>query len=131
MHYFDVATNLIQRFIIGYESEPDNFYLEGETVHDAPIISCRVYDPKGQFTYGLHKNNLTSDTPSRYRFMLTKEGWHRVIDDEGNELLRIETTEEEGNNITRIYGEFFDSKGKLAARGDEHGLLVNCPLKLG
>jgi len=131
MHYFDVATNFVQRFIIGYKSEPDNFYLEGETVHDAPVISCRVYDPKGQFIYGLHKNNLTSDTPSRYRFMLTKEGWHRVIDDKGNELLRIETIEEERNRITRIYGEFFDNQGKLAARGDEHGLSVNCPLKLG
>jgi len=131
LHYFNVATNLMQRFIIGYESEPDNFYLKGETVHDAPVISCRVYGPKGQFAYDLHKNNLTSDTPSRYRFMLTKEGWHRVIDDEGNELLRIETTKKEGNQITHIYGDFFDRKGKLAARGDEHGLLVNCPASLG
>lgn len=130
MHYFNVATNLTQRFIIGYESEPDNFFLEGETAYDAPVISCRVYDSKGQFIYGLHKNNLTSDTPSRYRFMLTKEGWHRVIDDKDNKLLRIEIIEEEGNRITCIHGEFFDNQGELAARGDEHGLLVNCPLKL-
>jgi hypothetical protein len=131
LHYFNVATNLMQRFMIGYESEPDNFYLKGETVRNAPIISCRVYGPKGQFTYGLHKNNLTSNTPSRYRFMLTKEGWHRVIDDEGNELLRIETTNQEGNRITRIYGEVLDNQGKLAARGDEHGLFVHCPARLG
>jgi len=126
MHCFNVATNLVERFMVGYKSE-DNFYLKGETVRDAPVVSCRVYGSKGQFAYGLHKNNLTSDTPSRYRFMLTKEGWHRVIDDEGNELLRIETTKRGGNKITHIYGEFFDNKGNLAARGDERGLWVNCP----
>jgi len=132
MHYFDIATNLVDKFIIGYEAEKDNFYLKGDTKFGKPVISCRVYGPDGEFLYGLDKNNLTVDTPPRFRFMLTKEGWHKVIDDKGKELLRIETIEDDQRNeITHIYGEFFDNRGKLAARGDEYELLLNCPAKLG
>lgn len=130
MHFFDVATNLCSRFMIGYPSEPDNFFLSGEIRGDKPFISCRVLDRNGHFLYGLKDNNLTPES-SHHRLTLTKEGWHRITDDMGNELLVIETrTDNKGNYITYIRGEFYDKSGKLAARGDERGLLVNCPLRM-
>jgi len=132
MHFFNVATNLCKRFVIGYEKEHDNFYLRGETLLDKPAVSCRIFDNEGKFLYGLERNNLTSDTPSKYRFMLTKEGWHKVVDNVGNELLRIESrVDEHGNIVTYIFGTFFDRDGNLAAEGKETGLLVSCPLKMG
>ena len=132
MHYFNVATNLCQRFMIGYPEEKDNFYLEGETRLDEPIVSCRIYDSEGKFLYGLSQGKLSTETPSKYRFALTKEGWHRVVDDKGIELLRIESKmDEKGDRITYILGDFYDKHGKLAARGTLEGLLANCPLKMG
>jgi hypothetical protein len=89
-----------------------------------------VLDRNGHFLYGLEDNNLTPEA-SRYRFTLNEEGWQRVTDDQGNELLVIETrTDNKGNYITYISGEFYDKSGKLAAKGDERGLLVNCPLRM-
>jgi len=82
--------------------------------------------------YGLSQNNLSADTPSKYRFTLTREGWHKIVDDRGIELLRIQSKmDEEGNRITYILGDFYDEHGKLAARGTPEGLLVNCPLRMG
>ena len=131
MQYFNVATNICQRFAIGYPSQPDNFFLEGEIRGNKPFISCRVFDNKGSLLYGLEKNNLTKDTSSRYKFTVTKEGWHRIVDEENNELLKIESVlDNNGNTVTNIYGEFYDKEGKLAARGDTNGLLVNCPLRM-
>ncbi|TET41899.1 MAG: hypothetical protein E3J66_04605 [Dehalococcoidia bacterium] len=130
MQYFNVATNLCSRFTTGYPSEEDNFFLSGEIRGGKPFVSCRVLDKDGHFLYGLKDNNLTPES-SRYRLTLTKEGWHRITDDIGNELLAVETrTDDKGNNITCIRGEFCDKTGKLAARGNEQGLLVNCPLRM-
>jgi cysteinyl-tRNA synthetase len=131
MHLFNVATNLCQRFVIGYEAENDNFYLKGETLGNRPVLSCRIFDSRGKFLYGLERNNLTPAS-SRYRFMLTKEGWHKVVDDKGNELLRIESrVAGDDNIITYIFGTFFDKNRELAAEGTGRGLLVNCPLRMG
>ena len=89
-----------------------------------------MLDRNGDFLYGLKDNNLTPES-SRYRLTLTKEGWHRITDNMGNELLVIETrTDNNRNNITYLRGEFYDKTGNLAARGDEHGLLLNCPLRM-
>ena len=33
------------------------------------------------------------------------------------------------SRITYIEGQFYDKEGRLAARGDERGLLVNCLLR--
>lgn len=130
MHYFDVATNLCSRFMIGYPSESDNFFLSGEIKGGKSLISCRVLDKSGSFVYGLKDSNITPES-SRYRLTLTREGWHRITDEMGNELLLIETRmDDKGNYITYIRGEFYDKSGKLAAKGDERGLLVNCPLRI-
>jgi len=132
MHCFSVATNLCQRFVIGYEDEKDNFYLRGEIVNDNPEVSCRVYSREGRFCYGLDRNSLSADTHPKYRYMLTKERLPRVVDDKGKEQLRIETKKDEkANVIVHIEGEFFDKHGNLAARGDVQGLVLNCPLKIG
>ncbi len=131
MHYFNVATNLCSRFTIGYPEEPDNFFLSGETRGSKPFVSCRILDRSGNFLYALRDNNLTPES-SNYRLTLTKEGWHKIIDAVGNELLVIQTiTDNKENSITNIRGEFYDKAGKLAAKGDEHELIVSCPLKMG
>lgn len=131
MHYFNVETNLCSRFTIGYPSEPDNFSLSGETRGSKPFVSCHILDKNGDFLYGMRDNNLTPES-SHFRLTLTKEGWHRIINAVGNELLLIETIKDNsGNDITSIRGEFYDKAGKLAARGDERGLMVSCPLRMG
>jgi len=53
-----------------------------------------------------------------------------VKDNEGNLLIKLETREEMARHITYVQRNFFDKNGKLAARGDERGLLVNCPLRM-
>ena len=132
MHYFNVASNLCQRFKVGYPEEDDNFWLVGETYQDKPLVSCRVYDEQGDFLYGLDRNKLSANTPGRFRFMLTKEGWHQVVDDKGDKLLRIESRlDQQRNKVTQIFGRFFDKHGRLAAEGvEEKGLLVSCPFRM-
>jgi len=162
MHCFYVAKNIAPSFVIGYETEPDNFYLMGQTLLNAPVISGRIYGPNGEFLFGLTSNKLTTDSPTGFRLagLGTRLGWS-IQDDTGKDVLTIETLEGEEarhivhsleqafgkedeiarrargeltgdvDKITRIYGEFFDKYGNLAARGDEGGLEVNCPFMLG
>ncbi len=52
-----------------------------------------------------------------------------VFDDKGNPLLKIETRDEDDKRITYIEGKFYDKRGRLAARGEERELIVNCPLR--
>lgn len=162
MHRFHVAANLVSSFVAGYETEPDNFYIIGQAVGNAPLISCRIHGPGGEFLFGLENNKLTPDSPSEYKQKgyRSRPGWS-VQDDTGKDIFIIETLEGEeakhivrslehevgkeddvvhrlleeldsdGDKITRIYGEFFDNQGKLAARGDESGLEINCPCILG
>ena len=162
MHLFYVGTNLVDAFAIGYPTEPDNFYIAGETLFNAPLISCRILGPSGEFLFGLEKNKLTPDSPSRYRQLAfrTQPGWC-IKDDTDKDVLAIETVEGEeaketvrsldqsfpeddlsahsvmeqlardADKVTRIYGEFFDKQGRLAARGDEAGLSLNCPAQFG
>jgi len=162
MHRFHVAANLVSSFAAGYESEPDNFFILGETLGNAPVLSCRIYGPNGDFLFGLISNKLTKDSPGKYKQKgsRSRPGWS-VQDDTGNNVFIIETLEGEeanqivrsleqgvrkedevahrlleeldsdGDKVTRIYGEFFDNQGKLAARGDESGLEINCPHILG
>ena len=148
MHCFYVVKNLAPSFVIGYETEPDDFYIMGQTLLNAPVISGRIYGPNGEFLFGLISNKLATDYPGRFRLvgLGTRPGWS-IQDDTGHNVLTIETLEgeeakqivhsleqafqEEIDKITRIYGEFFDKHGNLAARGDESGLEVNCPCILG
>ena len=162
MHRFHVAANLVSSFVAGYETELDNFYIVGQAVGNAPLISCRIHGPGGEFLFGLENNKLTPDSPSKYKQKGSRPrpGWS-VQDDTGKDVFTIETLEGEeakqivrsleqgvrkedevahrllqeldsdGDKITRIYGEFFDNQGKLAASGDESGLKINCPYILG
>ena len=162
MHLFHVGTNLVSAFAIGYPTEPDNFYIAGETLFDAPLISCRIHGPNGDFIFGLERNKMTGDSPSGYRQLGSQRqpGWS-IQDDTGKNVLAIETVEGDEaeeivcslaqklgeeeelarsdidesvlkeTKITRIYGEFFDKHGKLATRGDETGLSLNCPAQFG
>ena len=162
MHLFHVGTNLVSAFVIGYPTEPDNFYIAGETLFDAPLISCRIHGPNGDFLFGLERNKQTGDSLSGYSQIGIQRqlGWC-IQDDTGRDILAIETVEgeetkeivrrlaeqlgaaeelapseideltREVDKITRIYGEFFDKHGDLAAWGNETGLSVNCPAQFG
>jgi hypothetical protein len=162
MHRFYVAGNLVSSFVAGYETEPDNFFILGETLGNAPVLSGRIYGPNGEFLFDLISNKLTKDSPSAFRQLGRRKrpGWS-VQDDTGKDVFVIETLEgeeakqivrsleqgvgkedevahrllqdlaDDGDNITCLYGEFFDNQGNLAARGDENGLEINCPYILG
>jgi hypothetical protein len=156
-----VGTKLVSAFAIGYPTEPDNFYIAGETLFDAPLISCLIRGAGGEFLFGLESNKLTVDSPGGYRQLGSQERpGLRIQDDTGRDVLAIETLEGEeveevvrslaeqlgeeelalsdidesalkATKITRIYGEFFDKHRELAARGDATGLSLNCPAKFG
>jgi uncharacterized protein YxjI len=130
MHFFNIATNLTSGpFIIGYEEDTKNFYLRGETVKDGPQISCRIFDSEGCFLFSMDRNRLSPEAEEKFRI---KSEANRLvmIDKKGHTLLKIETRDEAGRQVTYIEGKFFDKNGRLAARGDERGLLVNCPLRM-
>jgi hypothetical protein len=131
MHFFNIATNLTNGpFMIGYEDQTDNFYLKGETVEDAPQISCRIFSSKGGLLFSMTRNNLAKGALGRL-YMETQPGKLLVVKDyDGNLFLKIETREERGNRVTYVQGLFYDKDGKLAAKGDDRGLLVNCPLRM-
>jgi hypothetical protein len=130
MHFFNIATNLTNGpFMIGYEDDLENFYLKGETVGNRPQVSCRIFDSKGRFLFSMFRNRLSRGEEKQFR--IESEADRLVVtDDEGHTLLEIETRDEAGRRVTYIGGQFFDKNGRLAARGDERGLLVNCPLRM-
>ena len=131
MHFFNIATNLTNGpFMIGYENDPHNFYIKGETVADAPEVSCRIFNSKGRLLFSMTRNNLTKGDLGRL-YMETDPGKLLVVKDyDGNLIIKVETREERGRRVTYLQGRFFDKHGKLAAKGDERGLLVNCPLRM-
>lgn len=130
MHFFNIATNLTNGpFMIGYEDDPENFFLKGETVGNAPQVSCRSFDAKGRLLFSMVRNRLSPKSEERVRIESETDKLV-VTDDEGHTLLEIETRDEAGRRVTYIEGQFFDKNGRLAARGDERGLLVNCPLRM-
>ncbi len=131
MHFFNISTNLTNGpFVVGYEDQPDNFYLKGETSGKKPKVSCRIFDSTGNQLFSIKNNTLAKSPTGKFKFTSEKDNL-QVTDVEGNLLLRIETHQDaHGNRITFIHGKFFDREGKLAASGDERGLLVNCPLRM-
>jgi len=130
MQFFNIATNLTNGpFMIGYENETDNFYLKGEIIGDIPYISCRLFNSRGELLFIMARNNLSPDYEGRYHIQSDLNNFI-VTDNEGNVLLKVYTRDEKDNRVTYIEGYFFDKKGKLAARGDERGLLINCPLRM-
>ncbi len=129
MHFFNIATNLTNKFMIGYEDDLENFYLKGETMGETFQISCRIFDSKGHFLFALEINHLSPMSSSRFRIE-SEANKLVIIDNKENILLHIETQDEALGRVTYIRGQFFDKNGRLAARGDERGLLVNCPLRM-
>jgi hypothetical protein len=130
MHFFNIATNLTNGpFMIGYENETDNFYLKGEIIADTPQISCRLFNSKGELLFIMTRNSLSTGYEGKYRIQSDLNNFI-VIDNEDNILLKVYTRDEKDNRVTYIEGHFFDKRGKLAARGDERGLLINCPLRM-
>jgi len=115
--------------MVGYEDDPENFYLKGETVANSPQVSCRIFDSKGRFLFSMFRNHLSRGEEKQFRIE-SEANRLAVTDDEGHTLLKIETRDEAGRRVTYIEGQFFDKNGRLAARGDERGLLVNCPLRM-
>lgn len=130
MQFFNIATNLTNGpFMIGYESESDNFYLKGEIIDDTPMISCRIFSSDGTFLFEMTRNSLSPTFEGKYQIK-TDTNYFAVIDSDDNTLLKVHTLDEKGERVTYIEGQFFDKKGKLAAKGDERGLLLNCPLRM-
>lgn len=130
MHFFNIATNLTNGpFMIGYENEADNFYLKGETVADAPKISCRIFNSKGEQLFSMVRNVLKPCGEGSFD-VASDRNRLEVKDREGNLLIKLETRDEVGRRITYVQGNFLDKNGRLAARGDERGLVVNCPLRM-
>lgn len=128
---FNIATNLMNKFRIGWQDQQDNFYLEGFINEKGePIISCRVFDSNGNFIFELRQNRLirgTSDYWKKRIGFLSGPGWE-IKDEFENMILETETID----NVTCIIGIFYDNKGNVAAEGDRtKGLLVNCPLMMG
>jgi hypothetical protein len=115
--------------MVGYEDDPNNFYLKGEVIGNDPKISCRIFDSKGQFLFSIEKNSISYPTKKGIHFESAANKLV-VYDDEDHIFLQIETRDEAGKLVTYIEGQFFDKNGRLAARGDERGLLVNCPLRM-
>lgn len=128
MHFFNIATNFTNGpFMVGYENDPDNFFLKGETVEDEPLISCRIFDTKGHVLLSMERNKISPEKELR----IEKNADKLVIfDEKGQTLLKIETRDERKRRITYIEGQFYDKNGRLAARGDERGLFVNCPIRM-
>jgi hypothetical protein len=130
MHFFNIATNLTNGpFMIGYEAELDNFYIKGEIINNSPYISCRIFNSDGILLFEITKNILSQSFADKFNIK-TDTNYFAVLDTENNTLLKVHTLEEKGKSITYIEGQFFDKKGKLAAKGDERGLLLNCPLRM-
>lgn len=130
MHFFNIATNLTNGpFMIGYENETDNFYLKGEIIDDTPHISGRLFNSQGELLFIITRNNLSPSYEGRYRIQFDLNNFI-VTDNEGNVLLKVHTRDEKDNRVSYIEGHFFDKRGKLAARGDERGLSINCPLRM-
>ena len=118
MHRFYMGTNLVRYFVIGYETEPDNFYIKGETLGDAPVISCRIHGPNGDFLFGLYSNKLTRDSLSIYRRLgfRRRPGWS-IQDDTGKDVISIETVEgEEARQIVRNLAKRFRKEDETAQR---------------
>jgi len=130
MHYFNIATNLTNGpFMVGYEDDPDNFYLKGEIVEGEPRVSCRIFDSKGRFLFSMEKNIMAYPNKEGIHFE-SETNKLVVFDDENHTFLKLETRDEAGMQVTYIEGQFFDKNGRLAASGDDRGLLVNCPLRM-
>ena len=75
------------------------------------------------------RNSLSPGYEGKYRIQSDLNNFI-VIDNEDNILLKVYTRDEKDNRVNYIEGHFFDKRGKLAARGDERCLHINCPLRM-
>lgn len=128
MHFFNVATNLTMGpFMVGYENDPYNFYLKGETVEDEPLISCRILDTKGHVLLSMERDKISHGKGISIEKNVDKLV---IFNEKGQTIIKIETRDERKMRITYIEGPFYDKNGRLAARGDERGLFINCQSRM-
>ena len=126
-----MVCNLVNKFIIGWPDQKDNFYLAGFINEKGePIISCRIFDQKGIFLFELKENGLLKGSSDYWRIrigFLTGPGWE-IEDEFRNVIFETETM----NETTYIIGVFYDNKGNTIAKGDKkEGLKLSCPTILG
>jgi len=126
--FFNVTTNFVRGFVIGDEDDVDEFYLKGKMVEGKPQVSCRVLDAQGDLRFSIIMNRLSYGED---KFHIEYEADRlKVVDYAGYIFLVIKTYDEAEGQVTYIEGQFFDKNGRLAARGDGRGLLVNCSLRI-
>ena len=127
-YFFNIQTNLIKGPItIGYENDPDNFYLKCEIVDDEPVISGRILDLNGNIILLIKQNKIIPY--NKYiidKFIVNKLKDNYNISIKGKIILKMETRNERRGRITYIYGQFHDKHKTLAAYGNDRGLYVNC-----
>ena len=124
---FNVATNLMGQFSLGWPDEPDNFYITGRIVRNQAMISCRILSAEGTVLFELINNKLTPRSLSIYRRVGFEVGWE--ICDENNYTY---ITLRKKNGISNIYGQFYDNKKNLVLEGTDKGLVLRgCPVSLG
>jgi len=130
MHFFKIGSRLIEApLTIGWEQQPNNFYLKGEVIESRVLISGRCYGPKGKFLFELRNNLLFNNSNSEFKQFFFFNGF-RIDDEVNRDMMVVETFRDDGGNkITYIYGMFFDNQGNLVAQGDTNGLFVTCPFK--
>jgi len=130
MHYFKITDRLIESpVIIGWQQQPNNFYLKGHVIDNRVLISGRFYGPEGKFLFELRNNLLFNNADSEFKQIFFFNGF-RIDDEVNRDVIVVENfRDDQENRITYIYGMFFDNKGKLVAQGDTNGLFISCPFK--
>lgn len=130
MHFFKIGDRLIEApMTIGWEQQPNNFYLKGEVIDNRVVISGRFYGPEGEFLFELKNNLMSNNKKPEFNHIFFFNGF-RIDDEVNRDVMVVETfRDDQGSKITYIYGMFFDNKGNLVAQGDINGLFINCPLK--
>jgi len=127
--FFNIHTNLIKGPItIGYENDPDNFYLKCEMVGDEPLITGRILDNKGNIILLINQNTIIPDKYRINKFTIKRTKDNFNISIKCKTIVKMETRNEIKGRITYIHGQFHDKNMKLAAYGNDRGLSVNCPI---
>ena len=124
---FNVSSNLIDSFTIGWPADSANFFISGRFDGDKPLISARIFGFSGEMLLELIDSELTRQSPRMYQRIGLHDGW-KVCDENNHDLIHILIEQ----NRVSVVGEFYDNSGKIAAKGDNaKGLSLYCPFTLG
>ena len=132
--FFNVGSNLCQRFVAGWPDDPGRFFLCGEHIDGKPVISARVFSHEGEMIFELMANELTARSLPVYRRIGFHNGW-RIADEHNREVLTIETTladtAQGSAYVTTINGELYDHDGNRVMRATARGTQLACPFAMG